>query len=51
MHGNWDLAMREMGTRLFGAQWLETQPDEALSARVAELVREKYSQRSYNEKR
>jgi len=30
---------------------MEAKPDEALAARALELVREKYSQRSYNEKR
>jgi lipoyl(octanoyl) transferase len=49
--GHWGQAMRSVGTKLFGAQWMEGEPDEVLAARVAELVREKYSQRSYNEKR
>ncbi len=49
--GDWEQAMRDTGTKLFGAQCAEAKPDEVLTARVVELVREKYSQRSYNEKR
>jgi len=48
------LAGSDAGARArtrFGAEWREWKPDAALSARVAELVIEKYSQKSYNEKR
>ena len=48
---HWERAMRNAGAKMFGAEWLEAKPDEALAARALELVREKYSQRSYNEKR
>jgi lipoate-protein ligase A len=48
---DWERAMQNAGTKMFGAEWVAAQPDEAFSARVAELVSEKYSQRSYNEKR
>jgi lipoate-protein ligase A len=48
---HWERAMRNAGAKMFGAQWLETKSDEALAARALELMREKYSQRSYNEKR
>ena len=48
---DWEDAMQRAGAKMFGAEWAETKPDEALSARVAELVREKYSQQSYNKKR
>ncbi|HWC59847.1 MAG TPA: hypothetical protein VHC44_09145 [Verrucomicrobiae bacterium] len=48
---DWERAMREAGTKLFGAQWVDAKSDEVLADRVAELVREKYSQKSYNEKR
>jgi len=47
----WESAMLRAGTNMFGAQWTEAEPDEALAARAFELVDEKYSQRSYNEKR
>jgi lipoate-protein ligase A len=49
--GDWERAMRDAGTKIFGAQWSDGERDEVLTVRVAELVREKYSQRSYNEKR
>ncbi|HWD94638.1 MAG TPA: hypothetical protein VG938_20080 [Verrucomicrobiae bacterium] len=47
----WETAMREIGARTLGVRGTEWTPDAALKARVAELVRQKYSQRSYNEKR
>jgi lipoyl(octanoyl) transferase len=49
--GDWEAAMRRAGALKCGAEWLERKPDAALAARGDELVREKYSQRSYNEKR
>jgi lipoate-protein ligase A len=49
--GDWEQAMRDSGAKMFGARWTDMKPDEALTARVEELVREKYSQRGYNEKR
>jgi lipoate-protein ligase A len=48
---DWERAMQRAGAEMFGAEWTEAKPDETLAARVAELVREKYSQKSYNEKR
>jgi lipoate-protein ligase A len=48
---DWETAMQNAGTEMFGAEWVEWKPDAALSMRVAELVRQKYSQKSYNEKR
>jgi lipoate-protein ligase A len=48
---DWERAMQTAGAKMFGAEWTEAKADEAFSSRVAELVREKYSQRSYNEKR
>jgi lipoate-protein ligase A len=47
---DWQAAMQHVGAQKFSAQWLEWNPDSELSAQVAELVREKYSQKSYNEK-
>jgi lipoate-protein ligase A len=49
--GDWEAAMRRVGTNMFGAEWLEWKLDTEPAARVDELVREKYSLRSYNEKR
>lgn len=49
--GDWERAMREVGSKMFGAEWLEWRPDGELSSRVAGLVGEKYSQKSFNEKR
>ena len=48
---DWERAMREAGAEMFGAEWVEWSPDEALAQRVAELVAQKYSQKSHNEKR
>jgi len=48
---DWQVAMQRAGEQKFGAQWLEWKPDAALSARIMDLVGEKYSQKSYNEKR
>jgi hypothetical protein len=47
----WELAMRNAGVRVLGGGWIEWQPDPTLSARVDDLVRQKYSQPGYNEKR
>jgi lipoate-protein ligase A len=47
----WEVAMRTVGSKLLGAEWMEWMLDVALSGRVDELVREKYSQKNYNEKR
>jgi lipoate-protein ligase A len=49
--GDWESAMRQSGAQAFGAKWVEWKPDAELSARVVELVRQKYSQKNYNEKR
>ncbi|HEU5395780.1 MAG TPA: hypothetical protein VFV81_01340, partial [Verrucomicrobiae bacterium] len=48
---DWESAMREAGADLLGTSCREWNPDANLSARAAELAREKYSQQSYNEKR
>jgi lipoate-protein ligase A len=49
--GAWEAAMRDVGAKTMGTRGSEWKPDTALSARVAELVSLKYSQKSYNEKR
>ena len=48
---DWQRAMCDVGARKCGAEWLAWNPDAALSGRAAELVVEKYSRKSYNEKR
>ena len=48
---DWESAMRKAGANLLGTSCREWSPDANLSARAAELAREKYSQQSYNEKR
>lgn len=48
---DWESAMRLAGEKVFGAAWKEWQPDAELSAQVTELARQKYSQKSFNEKR
>jgi lipoate-protein ligase A len=47
---DWEAAMREVGAKTLGAE-SKWQPDQALAARVDELVRQKYCQKNYNEKR
>jgi len=49
--GDWEMAMRLAGAKMFGAEWVDWSPDEGLARRVAELAAQKYSLRSYNEKR
>jgi lipoyl(octanoyl) transferase len=48
---DWQAAMQRAGAQKFGAEWSKWEPDGAISARVSELAAEKYSQKSYNEKR
>lgn len=48
---DWETAMRSIGERQWNAEWSAYEPDAALSQRVDDLARKKYSQRSYNEKR
>jgi lipoyl(octanoyl) transferase len=48
---DWETAMRNAGAETHGACWSDWQPEAALTARVAELAREKYSRPAYNEKR
>lgn len=48
---DWEAAMRSAGANLLRAICAEWKPDAELNARAAELAREKYAQRSYNEKR
>ena len=47
----WHEAMRAVAASMYGAKWLEFQPDAALKERTQELARLKYSQAQYNEKR
>ncbi len=47
--GDWERAMCDVGVKQFGAEWEGA--NGGVEARVAELVSEKYSQKSYNEKR
>jgi lipoate-protein ligase A len=46
----WEKAMRLVATEDFSIVWKDFCPDEPLSARAAELARQKYSQASYNQK-
>ena len=48
---DWQTAMQRAAEKMFGANWFAWTPDAELSAHAAELVRQKYSQGSYNEKR
>lgn len=48
---HWERAMQSTGTKMFGAQWVEAHSSKTFTARVTELIREKYSQPSYNQKR
>jgi lipoate-protein ligase A len=47
----WQQAMCDEARSVQGAQWVEFKPDAPLSERTQELVRQKYSQASYNQKR
>jgi len=49
--GDWEAAMQKIGAKTLKTDSSEWKPDAALSARVTELVRQKYSQKSYTEKR
>ena len=49
--GDWEEAMLETGRRLYAADWQEISGDSGVEARAAELVRLKYSQAAYNERR
>jgi lipoate-protein ligase A len=51
MRDDWEAAMRKVGAKILEAAWLGWKPDPELAARVDGLVRQKYSQKSYNEKR
>jgi lipoate-protein ligase A len=48
---DWEKAMRETAREKFGVEWNEFSPDANLIARTGELVLQKYSQNSYNQKR
>jgi lipoate-protein ligase A len=48
---DWEAAMQEVGAKTLGAAWSGWKPDPELAARVDDLVCQKYSQKSYNEKR
>ena len=47
----WEGAMCDVARQEFGAMWTSFSPDAKVRARVDELVREKYSQETYNCKR
>jgi len=49
--GTWETAMHNVGKKILGTSGMEWNLDAALSTRVSELVRQKYSQNNYNEKR
>jgi lipoate-protein ligase A len=48
---DWEGAMRAAAIESFSIQWQAYSPDKDLSARAAELARQKYSQTGYNQKR
>ena len=48
---DWQEAMCEAARTRDGTGWLKFEPDAGLSERAQELVRQKYSQASYNQKR
>jgi lipoate-protein ligase A len=48
---NWETSMKEVGMQEWKAQWAVLEPDTELQQRVDELVSQKYSLASYNEKR
>ena len=47
----WQKAICDVGCSAQGAQWVSFELDTPLAERVHELVRQKYSQASYNQKR
>jgi lipoate-protein ligase A len=49
--GEWQRAMAAAGSAGQKIEWISTSPDEGLIARVRELVKRKYSQASYNQRR
>jgi lipoate-protein ligase A len=48
---DWQQAMCDVACAGQGAQWVEFKPDAVLTERAQALVRQKYSQASYNQKR
>jgi len=48
--GDWEKAMKAAALGMFSIEWGDFPSDDALFERAAELVRQKYSQQSYNEK-
>jgi lipoate-protein ligase A len=50
VRGDWEKAMREVAAEVFLILWEDFSPDEDLTARAAELARQKYSQSAYNQK-
>jgi lipoate-protein ligase A len=48
---DWQNAMCDVAREQLSVDWLNLQPDREMAERMAELVRQKYSQRSFNEKR
>jgi lipoate-protein ligase A len=48
---DWEAAMLETGRKEFGADWVEWSAYEVFWTQVNSLIREKYSQESYNRKR
>jgi lipoyl(octanoyl) transferase len=47
----WHEAMRAVARANYGARWRDFEPDAAIRERADELVRQKYSQPAYNQKR
>jgi lipoyl(octanoyl) transferase len=48
---DWQKAMRNAGSAMFGTEWMEIQPDAALLEQARELVRSKYSQPDFLRRR
>lgn len=48
---DWERAMRDAGRTAHGYAWTDLEPDPSFDERVQSLVREKYSQDSYNRRR
>ena len=48
---DWEQVMCDVACSVQGAQWVSFELDTPLAERAHELVRQKYSQASYNQKR
>jgi lipoate-protein ligase A len=51
LRADWEKAVCEVARRDFDVAWTEFSPDTKMRARADELIREKYSQETYNRKR